>query len=335
MSRIWLRAGVVAVAAAAAMVVLLDGAGIGRRLAVHSAAAPQLPGSTAVRSGVPPTIVMTRPVPTSSVGPRPVSTSSTRPRPVPKSSAAPRVVSLAEPVTRAARIAADNGLRAGVAVLDIRTGRFYGAGEVDAQFATASVVKVLIAAYLLANHEMTGPTADLAYSMITRSDDDAADVLWIKAGGPALEPWVARHYGIPDLGSPNSIPGRWGNTHVTPRGLVELYAKLRSDPDVWPWLGRAMRHATRIAKDGTDQFFGLPAIAPGAAVKQGWALGSADNPADAVIDTTGYLDRDRYAVAILTEGRDNNGTTDRRGFNPAQAAAVTAMARQLGKIARR
>jgi beta-lactamase family protein len=309
MSRMWFRAAIVAVSTAATVGLVFGGVGIGRISPVRPAAAPVLPTESAA---TPPRVV-----------------------PAPRSRAVPVVhhsrptIRLSVPLDRAAAIATTSGLRAGIAVLDIRTGRIYSAGDVDAPFGTASVVKVLIAADLLAHHEMTGSTADLAYSMITRSDDDAANALWIRVGGPALEPWIAKHYGISGLGSPNSIPGRWGNTHVTPRGLVRLYAKLRADPAVWPWLGRAMHHAARVAKDGTDQFFGLPAAFPGAAIKQGWASGSADSPADAVINTTGYLDHDRYAVAILTEGRDNNGTTDGRGFNAPEAAAVTAMAKQL------
>jgi hypothetical protein len=312
----------------AAIAAATVGVVFGRLSPVRPAAAPGMP----TESPTPPRIVVTR----AATVPRPrVVPTAPRPRAVPGASHRARPVppaGSAVPVSSAAATATKNGLRAGIAVLDIRTGRFYGAGAVDAPFGTASVVKVLIAADLLANHEMTGRTADLAYSMITRSDDDAANILWIRVGGPALEPWIAKHYGISGLGSPNSIPGRWGNTHVTPRGLVLLYAKLRADPAVWPWLGRAMHHAARIAKDGTDQFFGLPAVDPGAAIKQGWASGSADSPADAVINTTGYLDHDRYAVAILTEGMDNNGTTDSRGFNGAQAAVVTAMAKQLGRI---
>ena len=236
---------------------------------------------------------------------------------------------LTDGLARAARTAAADDLRAGIAVLDLESGRFYGSGQTDGLFGTASVVKAMIAARLLLDRELTGATADRAYSMITRSDDDAANVLWGQAGGPSLEPWIAAHYGISGLGAPNARPGRWGNTHVTPRGLVQLYAKLKADPAVWPWLGDAMRHANRIAKDGTDQFFGLPAAISGAAVKQGWADGSADNPADAVVNTTGFVDHDRYAVAILTEGNANNDRSDDQGFNASQAAVVTTMARLI------
>ena len=230
---------------------------------------------------------------------------------------------------QAASLAAAHQLRAGIAVLDTRTGRYYRAGAADEPFATGSVVKVMIAAYLLSTGQLTGSAADLAYSMITRSDDDAANVLWGKARGPSLEPWIAAHYGIEGLGAPNSRQNVWGNTHVTARGLVQLYAKLEADPMVWPWLGAAMHHVTRVAKDGTDQSFGLSAAAPGAAVKQGWASGSADNDADAVVNTTGLVVGDRYAVAILTEGLGNNDSSDAQGFNAGQASVVTAMARQI------
>lgn len=225
------------------------------------------------------------------------------------------------------------GLRVGVAIVDTTTGACYTAGDTDGVFATASVVKVMIAAYLLDTKQMTGETtggtAELAYSMITRSDDDAANVLWSRSLAAGLEPWIEAHYELPNLGSANDIPGRWGNTHVNPAGLAELYAKLKADPGVWPWLSNAMHHMQRTAKDGTDQYFGIPAVGSGAAVKNGWANGSADDPDDAVINTTGYVDHDRYVVIVLTEGHHNNATDDRRGFNPAEAATVTAMTRQL------
>ncbi len=236
-------------------------------------------------------------------------------------------------VPAAASIGSHAGLRAGVAVLDTVTGAAYSAGDTGL-FGTASVVKVMIAAYLLDNGKMTGGTAALAYSMITRSDDDAANVLWGEAGAAGLEPWIQAHYDVPDLGSANGIPGRWGNTHVTAAGLAELYAKLKADPMVWPWLGNAMHHIQPIAKDGTEQGgFGIPAVVSAAAVKQGWADGSADDPDDAVINTTGFVDNDRYIVVVLTEGHHNNSGDDSRGFNGAEAAVVTSMVRELGVAA--
>jgi len=232
-------------------------------------------------------------------------------------------------LTAAAQTGAAHGLRVGVAVVDTSTGACYTAGDTGGEFATASVVKVMIAAYLLDTGRMTGAVADQAYSMITRSDDDAADVLWGQVGADRLEPWIERHYWIAGLGSANSPAGRWGNTHVTASGLVRLYAALKADPAVWPWLGNALHHLEPIARDGTDQRFGLPAVVADAAVKQGWAGGSADDPRDAVVNSTGFASHDRYAVAILTEGHDNVGADDAHGFNADQAATVTMLARQL------
>jgi Beta-lactamase enzyme family len=234
-------------------------------------------------------------------------------------------------VGAAADIGIRHGLRVGVAVVDTLTGGCVVAGEVDGLFATASVIKVLIAARLLSSGQMDADTARLAYRMIISSDDDAANVLWWRSGADSLEPWVAEHYGLPHLGSPNAIAGRWGNTHVRPAELARLYAALKADPAVWPWLGDAMHHMRPTAKDGTDQVFGIAATDKDAAVKQGWANGSADDPDDAVVNSTGFLGSDRYVVIILTEGNHNNDGDDARGFNGDQAAIVTEMVGALGR----
>ena len=232
-------------------------------------------------------------------------------------------------VDAAARIGIDAGLRVGVAVLDTETGGCVVAGDSGGTFATASVVKVMIAARLLADGAMAGETEELAHAMISLSDDAAANVLWERTGGPDLEPWIEEHYDLPDLGSPNEIAGRWGNTHVTALGLAQLYAAMREDTAVWPWLGAALHDMQAHALDGTDQVFGLPAIAPDAAVKQGWASGSADDPDDAVLNSTGYVAGDRYVVVLVTEGDGNVPECDSRGFHAGQAAVVTAMAGAL------
>jgi hypothetical protein len=214
-------------------------------------------------------------------------------------------------------------------VLDTATGACLVAGDTEGTFATASVVKVMIAARLLTDGNMTGQTAELANSMISVSDDAAANELWQQAGGRRLEPWIEKHYGLPELGSPNAIPGRWGNTHVTALGLAQLYAALQEDPVVWPWLGAALHDMQARAQDGTDQMFGLPVVSTAAAVKQGWGNGSADDPDNAVVNSTGYVTGDRYVVVLLTEGDGNVSGCDSRGFHAGQAAIVTSMAEEL------
>jgi hypothetical protein len=231
---------------------------------------------------------------------------------------------IAADVRAAAAFGQAHGLRTAVAVLDLRTGAFYGGGSYERAFGAASVVKVLIATKLLATGRMHGRTATLATAMIERSDDDAAEALWPRAGGPGLEPWIERHYAVPDLGGPNLRPGYWGNTHITAHGMVRLYGRILRDPEVAPWLLDRLHHYDRIAADGTDQRFGIATAASDAAIKQGWGRHSADDTDDATVNTTGYVDGDRYAVAILTEGAG-----DTHAYSRAQGEVVSEIARMV------
>ena len=196
-------------------------------------------------------------------------------------------------------LAAGQGERAGAAVLDTSTGTVVSAGAADTAFDTASVVKVLIATELLLQGQMTGATAATAQQMIALSDDDAADALYELAGGDAIVTDVAAHYGITNLGSPPADTGQWGESTVTADGLARLYAALKADPVVWPWLSQAMSAAQQTAADGTNQFFGIPTATTGWAIKQGWMVGLGPG---ATYNTTGYVDGNRYVVVILTHG---------------------------------
>ncbi|MGN6608614.1 MAG: hypothetical protein ACTHMS_16590, partial [Jatrophihabitans sp.] len=110
------------------------------------------------------------------------------------------------------------GMVAGVAVIDTVTGTLVTAGRSRRAFAAASVAKVLIATRLLLAGRMTGATARQAGRMIRLSDNAAAYALYPQAGGARLVPWLARHYGIADLGGPALQPGVWGPTQLTPVG---------------------------------------------------------------------------------------------------------------------
>jgi hypothetical protein len=149
---------------------------------------------------------------------------------------------------------------------------------------------------------MSGSTARRAWKMITQSDDGIATSFYSSVGGDGLITWVKRRYHVRNLGTPPSSPGYWGNTHLTPRGLVTYYARLKRDPRAGPWLIRAMRHIQRYGSDGTYQYFGLPSATVGAAVKQGWGCDFGGGCNDADFNTTGFVDNDRYAVAILARG---------------------------------
>jgi hypothetical protein len=228
---------------------------------------------------------------------------------------------LSADVTDAATTATGQGYRTGVAVLDLNTGQYYGAGEDTGSFASESVVKVMIATELLATGQLTGSTEQTAYRMITQSDDDAADALYGLAGGDDVINKVAARYHISDLGTPPSRAGWCGNTEINARAMVYLYAAIADDATVGPWLMDAMAHAAQYGADGTNQYFGIPSATSGAAIKQGWGDDGDDSP-DAQFNSTGYVDDGRFAVAILTDG-------DPSTYGSAISAVVTAQARAL------
>ncbi|SOD74812.1 hypothetical protein SAMN05892883_4004 [Jatrophihabitans sp. GAS493] len=231
-------------------------------------------------------------------------------------------------VGQASRYGTASGLRNAIAVYDRASGTYWGAGDTERVYGSASVMKVFIATYLLLSGQMKGTVAAQAYDMIVRSNDADATALWPRALGTRLEPWIARHYGISDLGSPNTRAGTWGNTHITAHGMVLFYAAVKADPKVAPWLLNAMRHAQPVAADGTHQFFGIPSATSSYAVKQGWADGSADRARTTTVNTTGFVGSDRYIVVVLSEAAAN-GSVNAQGLNTAQAAVVTRMAQMV------
>lgn len=223
------------------------------------------------------------------------------PAPAPGPAASPPVMSCAinAEVSQALAYATSRGERASVAVEDTTTGAYTAAGDADGQYSSASVVKVLMATDLLLTGQMSGTTAATANQMIVASDDDAADALYGLVGGDSVLTTIAARYNIPNLGSPPAETGQWGETQITADGLVHLYAKLKADPQVWPWLSNAMSSTVRRGSDGTDQFFGIPTAAADWAVKQGWMTGLGPGSS---YNSTGYVDGNRYAVVILTYG---------------------------------
>lgn len=228
--------------------------------------------------------------------------------------AAAAVVSLAAPAgalpgpqldreQAAVAYAAAHGVRSTIAVLDTSTGQYIAAGDDTALYPAASVVKVLVAAQLLATGQMTPANAALAYSMITRSDNEATDVLWPKAGGPNLMRLIESRYHL-SIGTANVVRNYWGTTRITARGMAYLYRAVMADPRVFPWLYNAMSHAQRIAKNGDMQFFGIPAaVSSGFAIKQGWCMDNCTvDRRLAVFNSTGYVEDGRYIVVMLSTG---------------------------------
>jgi len=198
----------------------------------------------------------------------------------------------------AARYATDLGYRIGIAVVDTRTGVMYTSGRARVAYLSASVVKVLIAARLLVENRMHGDVRRLAYRMITQSDNDAANQLYPLAGGSTLEPWTERHFHIRGLGGPKTPPGYWGSTRLVPAKLARLYVRYKNNPQVGPWLLNAMHHIHEFSSAGEYQWWGLPPATTNAAVKQGWNT----DFGHANVNTTGFVNNDRYAVVMMSRG---------------------------------
>jgi hypothetical protein len=230
----------------------------------------------------------------------------------------PPAASVTEAVANAYAAGVGRASRVAVAVLDRQTWTFYGAGATDSYFASASIVKVFIAARLLVEGQANDPSVrDRMWRMITCSDDNAANSLYYLAGGEGLAPWISGRYGISVAATPK--PGWWGLTRITARGMVSFYAQIAGEGAVGPWLMSAMGSASSYACDGYYQHFGLPSAAASWRVKQGWMC-CLDGLTR--MHSTGFVDGDRYTVALSIEGSTSL-------YSGSGGQALTAMARAL------
>lgn len=214
--------------------------------------------------------------------------------------APPASATIGSSATSAVSYANQHGYRSSIGVIDTASGTFSGAGDYSSAYASESVMKVFIATRLLMTGQMTGWNASTAYKMITQSDDASANALYGRTGGDGVITWIKQELNIPNLGSPPLRSGWWGGTQITAAGMAQFYNVIRHRSDVWPWLGNAMHHATTYGSDGTYQYFGIPSATTGFGVKQGWG---GDNAAgQPAFNSTGFVNGDRYAVVILTQG---------------------------------
>lgn len=211
---------------------------------------------------------------------------------------------------------------AGIAVFDRFTGTPSFELNVDRQFRSASLVKLLIVVDDLHRNGSPGRAraADLR-RMLALSDDAVASELWMAGGGNALVTRTADRLGLTGARLPD-IPGRWGNVLLTARDVVRVYRHIL---DELPAAHRrvivsALADTPRRAADGWDQHFGIPDAVRGPyAVKQGWS-NSAD---DYVVHSTGLVGSNRrYIVVLLVRGPAAGGWDVLRDASTAAARAV-------------
>ncbi|TCO35966.1 hypothetical protein EV652_101854 [Kribbella steppae] len=220
--------------------------------------------------------------------------------------------------------AVSDGVTAGIAVFDRRTGLFVQRHNADHRFRSASVVKLLIVLDYLWDRAPAYdvPAADRTRLevMLRSSDDDAASYYWDELGGAAIVDRMVQRLGLTHTaGPPTTHPGFWGYVAITAADTVQIYRYIldRAPEPVRELVMGLLHQPTRLGTDGFDQYFGIASVFdPDFSIKQGWSgfLGSSgyrkdtakpvDTPVDLVSDalhTTGTVGpSDRTIVAVFT-----------------------------------
>lgn len=228
--------------------------------------------------------------------------------PLVASETAPPVPFLQPGIDAATTLAAAAGATVGVAVLDRVAGEEWTNGAVASQpLFGASLAKLFIADHLLYRQQrgeltLTPGDRGLLESLLTVSDDGAADQLYASYGGEQMITEVAARYALPSL-QPTNQPPEWELTTISAQDLVRWYDRFLTTaaPTDVDFLIGQLRASPELAADGFNQYFGIPRALPGQvwAIKQGWMNGVRNS---AFLHTTGLLGPDnRYAVAILVQ----------------------------------
>jgi hypothetical protein len=172
-----------------------------------------------------------------------------------------------------------DGVTAGVAVFDRRTGRFTESHDVRVRFRSASIVKLLLALDYLWER---GPAYDIPDAdrtrlepMLRSSDDAAAGYYWRTNGYEAVVDRMVARLGLHDTaGPPAEWRNYWGYTAISAADTVRIYRYLLDEAPaaVRTFVMDNLRLSTRCAVDHYDQSFGIPSVFGRPwAVKQGWS----------------------------------------------------------------
>jgi hypothetical protein len=209
------------------------------------------------------------------------------------------------------------GERVAVAVYDRWTNQGWLGGDANSYYASASLVKVFIAARLIMTGQMHGSIATTASRMIRLSDDDAATSLYGRVGGDQLYKWVTATFHIPVAPPPDA--GFWGETRITAGGMLSFYKQIAAISG-GSWLTTTMGQYSCTAADGFPQCFGIPAAsATHPRIKQGWMCCLEGKTR---MHSTGYVDSGRMIVVLLSEG-------SRSVYGTYGGGTVTGMARRV------
>jgi hypothetical protein len=202
----------------------------------------------------------------------------------------------------ARRYATDRGGAVSFATVDSR-GHLQGSDE-DRLYSAASVVKAMVLAAELrrladAGAEIDEGTDSLLTSMITYSDNEAADAVYARVGDPGLLA-VAKRAGMTGF----RIYGHWGNAQITARDMAVFFADL---DDAFPKRFRDYAKGL-LASVIASQSWGIPKAAGerwGVRFKGGWL------PDHALVHQAAELRERggprRISIAILTDEQPSFG----------------------------
>lgn len=236
--------------------------------------------------------------------------------PAPAPAPAP-VASPPDPATTAATVeqamqAVLPNTQVGFEVFDRQTDTVLTSQNAGQQFASMSVVKLLIALDALAGDNWATPddaTQQEIHQMLADSDDEVADRLWTADGGPPIVTRMVSLLGLTGT-QPPADPSEWGDTLITPQDMVTVYRYITDqlpNPDQDLVLG-ALAGAPQIAADGFNQYFGIPDGMPHTTwvIKQGWGTSGSQ----AVMNSTGLVGTDlRYVVVLLASASADSYST--------------------------
>ncbi len=239
-------------------------------------------------------------------------------------------------IDEATAFAASQGIEVSIAVIDRELDdEAVNGAAADTPIFGASLVKLFLADNLLQRQRagefaLSAQDRSLLEAMLVSSDDAAADSLYSRFGGEAMVSEVAQRYRLPSV-APTAEAGSWELTTMSARDVARYYDRFlttlpTADRD---YVVGLLRASTMIARDGFDQFFGIPTALPGLtlAIKQGWMCCPRDT---SYLHTTGILGSDnRYTVAILS---GNPGVVE-SGFSTELLSQITALVFPPGSIA--
>ena len=210
-----------------------------------------------------------------------------------------------------------------ISVLDRSTGRQLGrTSNADAQIASESIMKLLLAAYYLVLYGGYSKTpadvrARLSY-MLRYSDDATASALFTANAIPT----VAARYGLSRTTNATDRAGHWGAARITAREMTVFLYKASKDSAVGPWLIPVMAQTAASGSDGFNQKFGLNALSGTHGSKQGWGADSYWTSQPYAIHSVGYTSR--YFVAVLQIGPANTYADPMRGLATSGAKLIQA-----------